>query len=325
MKRFLLTVVIVLISSQSFAQTRDSASTQSAQPDGAVAWDAGLATQTGHEVNISVGGYTYSEPGAASISIHGTKFGGEYTGTLSLNKGQHWFGQTDLRGTVGNVTYDGWCYPYLITPDSTSPNGYALDFGDSSPCRESGDKDWYVEARGLVGKDFIGRKWAVSPDTGLGFRHLSNGTSGVPRYRTDNYLYLPLGVTARTLVASHNALSFNLEYDRLLHGWQTTRDSELGGGDVSATPTAPAFTIEGFSDVSFAQHGGWALRSSAKYQLTRHWSVEPAYTHWNVSASPVNYETAAFTVNGVTVQEQFGAYEPLNSTNEFVVKLGFRF
>ena len=75
---------------------------------------------------------------------------------------------------------------------------------------------------------------------------------GVAGYRTDDYLYLPVGVTARTRVASHNALSFNLEYDFLLHGWQTTRDSELGGGDVPATPTAPAFTIDGFSDISFA-------------------------------------------------------------------------
>ena len=48
-------------------------------------------------------------------------------------------------------------------PDSTSPNGYALDVGDASPCSESGDKDWYVEARGLVGKDFIGHTWGVSP------------------------------------------------------------------------------------------------------------------------------------------------------------------
>ena len=172
---------------------------------------------------------------------------------------------------------------------------------------------------------FIGHAWALSPYTGLGVRHLSNGTTGIAGYRTDDYLYLPFGVTARTRVASHSALSFNLEYDRLIHGWQKTRDSELGGGDVPATPTAPAFTIDGFTDISFAQHGGWALRASAKYQVTRHWSVEPYYIHWNVSASPVNYETATFTVNNVTAQEQFGAYEPLNVTNEFGVKLGLRF
>jgi len=159
----------------------------------------------------------------------------------------------------------------------------------------------------------------------VGIRHLSNGTTGVAGYRTDDYLYLPVGITARTIVASHNPLSFNLEYDHLLRGWQRTHDSQLGGGDVPATPIAPAFTIEGFSDISFEQHSGWALRVSAKYQMTRHWSVEPGYIHWNVSASPVNYETATFTVNSITVQQQFGAYEPLNRTNEFVATLGFRF
>ena len=159
----------------------------------------------------------------------------------------------------------------------------------------------------------------------MGVRHLSNGVTGVPGYRTDNYLYLPIGVTARTQVASHNLLSFNVEADVLLHGWQTTRDSALGGGDVPATSTAPAFTIEGFSDISFAQHGGLGVRASAKYQMTKQWSLEPSYVHWNVNSSPVSVETATFTVNGVTAQEQLGAYEPHNTTHEFVVKLGFRF
>src|SRR6185436_15619610 len=130
--------------------------------------------------------------------------------------------------------------------------------------------------------------------------------------RTDDYLYLPVGTTARTKVASKSALSFTLEYDQLLHGWQTTRNSALGGGFVPATATAPAFTIDGFSDVSFDQHSGWALRASAKYQLTSRWSVEPSYVHWNVNASPPNDVTATFTVNQVTVQEQLGFYEPLN-------------
>ena len=321
MKNLVVAVVIALMASDAFAQTSGSTSA-AAQPPGA-AVDVSLGTTPGHEVNVSVGGYTYTEPGDLNISIHGPKFGGGYTGTLSLDKSRHWFTQADVRGTIGNVTYDGWCSPFLITPDSTSPNGYALDLGDASPCSESGDSDWYVEARGLVGRDFVGRKWSVSPETGLGVRYLSNGTTGVDGYRTDTYLYLPLGVTARTRVASHSALSFNLEYDLLLRGWQTTRGSALGGGDVPATPTAPAFTIEGLSDISFAQHDGWALRASAKFQMTRHWSVEPAYIYWHVGASPVNSQIATFTVNDVTVQQQFGAYEPLNMTHEFVVRLGF--
>jgi hypothetical protein len=308
-KTLVLTVVVALISSHALAQSADPA----------------LATPTGHEVNVSVGSYTYAEPGAQSISIHGAKVGGEYTGTLWVNERRHWFAQANVRGSTGDVTYDGWCSPFLIVPNTQSPNGYELDLGDASPCSETGDKDWYVEGRALAGKDVIGQRWGVSPYSGLGLRHLSNGISGVTGYRTDDYLYLPLGVTARTMVASQKAIRFNFEFDVLLHGWQETRDSLLGGGDVPATATAPAFTIDGFTDVSFSQSKGWALRASATYPLTRRFSVEPYYVYWNVGASPVNYETVTFTVNQVTAQEDLGAYEPDNHTHEFGVKLGFHF
>ena len=309
MKALALAGVMTLMAFQAFAQTGDTV----------------LTTPTGHELNVSVGGYTYVEPGALKISIHGTQIGGEYTGTLPLNSRQHWFGQADVRGSAGTLTYDGWCSPFLITPNSASPNGYELDEGDASSCSESGERNWYLDARALVGKDFVAHNWGLSPDTGVGIRHLSSGLSGVAGYRTDDYLYVPFGLTARTLLASRRVVSVNVEYDRLLHGWQKTRDSELGGGDFPATPTAPAFTIDGFDDVSFAQHSGWAMRASAKLHVTRHWSVEPSYIHWSVGASPVSDETATFTVNHITAQEPRGFYEPANTTNEFLVKLGFHF
>jgi hypothetical protein len=324
LQKLLVAGLIAFIPSAAFAQrsgsTRDSAQSAAAAPG-----DSGLATPTGSEVTAGVGSYRYVEPGDTSIAIHGAKFAAGYTATMSLGTARRWFFQADARGLTGRTTYDGWCSPYLITPDKTSPNGFALDIGDPSPCSESGDKDWYVEGRALVGRDFIGRTWGWAPDVGLGIRHLANGISGVAGYRTDDYLYLPLGMTARTRVASHSPLSFTLEYDHLLHGWQKTRDSQLGGGDVPPTAAAPGFTIDGFTDISFDQHSGRAVRASAKYQLTRRWSIEPEYIHWNVSDSPVNYQTATFTVNGMTAQEQLGAYEPLNHTNEFVVNLGFRF
>jgi hypothetical protein len=309
-KQVFAAAVIALFSSAAFAQTTA---------------DANLATPTGQDVIASVGGYTYIEPGAQRISIQGAKVGGEYTATLPLSTRRRWFALADVRGTVGNVTYTGWCSPFLITPNPASPNGYELDLGAASPCSETGDKDWYLEARALVGKDLIGPRWAWSPDIGLGLRHLSNGTTGTAGFRTDDYLYLPIGVTARTNLASRRTLSFNLEFDLLIHGWQRTRDSALGGGDVPATPTAPAFTIDGFTDVSFSQSRGRALRASVKYQVTRHWSVEPYYVYWNVSASPVSDETATFTVNHVTAREQLGFYEPLNMTHEFGVKWGVHF
>src|SRR5262245_26741897 len=193
--------LIAFIPLQAFAQTSVPTSTTSAQSHRTATDDASLATPTGSEVNFAVGRYNYVEPGATSISIHGPKFGGGYTGTFALNKNQHWFAQAGAQGLLGHTTYDGWCSPFLITPDSSSPNGYSLGVGEPSPCSDSGENDWYLEARALVGKDFISNKWGWSPQTGLGVRHLSNGAAGVSGYRTDNYLYLPIGLTARTKVA----------------------------------------------------------------------------------------------------------------------------
>jgi hypothetical protein len=302
---------MTLIASQALAQTTV---------------ERNLATPTGHDVSVGVSSYTYREPdGDTPISIHAPKFVAEYTGTLSLSRQRHLFMQGQARSTFGNTTYDGWCSPFFIAPNGQSPNGYELDIGDPSTCNESGDRDWYVEGRALVGKDFIGQRWGWSPYSGIGLRHLSNGTTGSPGYRIDDYLYLPVGLTTRTSVGSHGALSVNFEIDALLHGWQNTHDSYLGGGDVPATPTAPAFTIDGFTDISFSQSGGWAIRASGKYPLTRRISLEPYYVRWDVKSSPVNYETVAFTVNNVTAHEQLGAYEPHNTTNEFGIRLGFHF
>lgn len=324
-KTFLVAGSIALVPLHALAQASASASTPLSRSQAGGEADAALATQTGSEVSAGVGGYTYTEPGDTSISIHGPKFAAGYTAAVSFSPRHHWFLQADGRALAGSATYDGWCSPFLIRPDSTSPNGYALGLGERSPCSEDGDSDWYVEGRALFGKDLIGRNWGWSPQIGVGARHLSNGTTGIAGYRTDNYLYLPIGITARTIVGSQHGLSFNLEYDQLLHGWQTTRDSQLGGGDIPATPSAPAFTIDGFSDISFDQHSGWGLRARAKYQLSTQWSVEPEYIHWNVGDSTVEVETATFTVNRITARQQLGAYEPRNTTDEFVVKVGFHF
>jgi len=285
---------------------------------------ATLGTRAGHELNVSVSSYTYIEPGTLRISIKATKFAGEYAGTLLLGQSHHWFVTGDARGSGGTATYRGWCLPWLIRPNSRSPNGYELGLGEASTCSEGGEADWFLDGRGLLGRDFIINDWALSPYTGAGLRHLSNGLTGAAGFRTDKYLYLPLGMTAHTSIAAHR-VSLNLEYDRLLRGWQTTRNGKWGGGDLPATATMPPFTIKGITDIDFEQHNGWALRTSAKYYLMPRWSVEPYFVHWSVDASPVNYQTASFTVNNVTAQQQLGAFEPFNTTSEFGVKLGFHF
>lgn len=312
MKRFLVAAALTLSPLHLFAQTSG------------VQADAPPTTSPGHELSFIVDGYDYVEPGDTRISIHGLKFGGEYAGTFLPLARAHWFVQGNVRANVGRTDYDGWCAPWFIRPDPRSPNGYFLDLGDYSPCTDDGNQDWYFEGRALSGKDFVGQRWTWSPQAGLGIRHLSNGLDEITGFRVDDYLYLPAGITARTAIAPHRVLSLNFEYDHLLHGWQNTRDSALGGGDLPATPIAPAFTINGFTDVSFDQQHGFGMRASAKYEINR-WSLEPYWIYWNVDDSLRSDEEVTFTVRGISAIETFGAVEPQNTTNEFGVKFSVRF
>jgi hypothetical protein len=284
-----------------------------------------LATRLGHELNVSAQHYNYTEPPPVDISIHGPKFGGEYTGTFALGQRQRWFAQLNVRGTGAIARYDGNCRPWLIVPSSTSPNGYRLTLGTTSPCSETGDADWFAEGRALVGKDFSGRAVGVSPFVGIGIRHLSNGTTGNFNFRTDEYLYVPIGMTLRTAAVPNHTLAFSVEYDQLLRGWQHTNESLLTGGTVPATSTTPAFSIGDFADLAFEQHRGWALRASATYQINRAWSVEPYYVRWRIDSSPFADGSVAYTVNGITARQTFTYYEPLNYTNEAGVKVGLHF
>jgi hypothetical protein len=286
-----------------------------------------LTTRIGHEINVSVQHYDYTEPlgGEIDVKIHGPKFGAEYIGTFALNQRRHWFAQFNVRGTGATASYDGSCRPWQIVPSSTSANGYRLALGSASPCSESGDSDWYLEGRAMAGKDFSGTSWALSPFTGIGARHLSNGTTGNFNFRTQEYLYVPVGATVHTMAIAGHALGVTVEYDHLLLGSNKTRDSLLGGGTVPATATAPAFSIGDFTDLSFEQHGGWALRAHASYNVSRSWSIEPYYVRWRVSDSPLSSGSVAYTVNAITVRQTLNYYEPLNFTNEFGVKVGWHF
>lgn len=312
-RRWALAALMTLTSSVAFAQAGTEAKRDV------------LATRTGHALSISVQHYNYTEPDPVDISIHGTKFGGEYTGTFVLSGRRHWYGQFDVRGTGTKARYDGYCRPWQIAPSSTSANGYRLTLGARSPCSETGDSDWYVDGRALTGKDFIGRSWAISPFTGVGFRHLSNGVTGNANYRSQEYLYVPVGATVRTTAIAGRVLGVAVEFDYLLRGWNTTRNSLLGGGTVPATPTTPAFTISDFTDLSFDQRNGWAFRASASYQVSRQWSIEPYYVRWGVDDSSVNDGSVAYAVNGITARQTLSYLEPRNFTHEFGVKIGLRF
>ncbi len=296
-----------------------------------------LKTRPGNEISLSLGQYTYFElrgTGDRIMDLTGPKVGIEYTRNLSLSENHNWFATINVRGSLGKVRYTTPQTFYIDTvPDTSSPSGYVLVSKPGPPFSEGGIDDWYVEGRALVGKDFVGRKVAFSPYAGIGFRHLSNGKGPYSSLngsgaRTDDYLYLPLGVTLRTnslLGRWFRSAEFNIEGDVLIHGWQTTRQSRIPPFSAPATATAPAFAFLGTNDLNFRQRLGYGLRASAKLHLTRHFSLEPYFNHWGIARSVPDVATFRYTVNGQPEQYSVVYTEPRNHTNEFGLKVGFHF
>ena len=98
---------------------------------------------------------------------------------------------------------------------------------------------------------------------------------------------------------------------------------------LSSAPERPGpslpLRLDGFSDVSFSQSGGRALRATATWQVTRRPSVEPYIIRWDVDPSPGNDLRVTFTVNKVQASQLLGFYEPTNATSEFGARVGVRF
>lgn len=238
-----------------------------------------LASQTGINLGLSLSSYQYREGDVMSLT--GTKFGLELRGTKTLQ--QLFFVRGDLRYTLGQVDYSG-----------TGSSG--------------GHQDWYLETRGLVGKDWAIRAALVSPYIGLGYRYLANDlrgftdTGAVGYRRESNYLYLPVGVSYRIKLGEQARLVTELEYDHLISGKQITRLSDVG---------------QGYGDVTNNQSSGNGLKLSVMYEK-KNWSLGPYLHHWNIGQS----DTAIVYQNGTPVGT---AWEPKNDTVEFGIKAGQQF
>jgi len=233
-----------------------------------------LATQTASDIGLSLSSYQYREPGVMSST--GAKLGLDLRTTKVL---QHrLFIRGDLRYAFGSVDYNG--------------SGSA-----------SGHQDWYIEARGLVGKDWTIRDAVFSPYIGLGYRYLYNDARGITStgywgYRREsNYLYLPIGVTHRITLNDRARLVTELEYDHLMSGRQVSRLSDGGTG---------------YSDVTNNQSSGYGLKLSVMYEKNN-WAAGPYLHHWNIGQS----DTALLYQNGIPIGI---GWEPKNDTIEFGVK-----
>jgi hypothetical protein len=233
-----------------------------------------LATQSGNDIGLSFSSYQYQEPDV--MSSKGSKLGLDLRTTSELKNG-HFF-RGDLRYAFGSVDYNG--------------SGSA-----------SGQQDWYIEARGLVSKDWIISDAMVSPYIGLGYRYLSNdargftSTGAVGYRRESNYLYLPIGLTYRVTVNTQARLTSEVEYDHLLSGKQVSRLSDTGLG---------------LSDVTNIQSSGYGLKLSVMYEK-ENWAIGPFAHYWNVGQSDI----AVWVQNGVPIG---AGVEPENNTVEFGLK-----
>jgi hypothetical protein len=239
----------------------------------------GLSTVSGHELGLTISNYFYKEQ-SLDVDIKGQNKGGvAYTGTLAF--GGNWFAKADLRYVNGKVDYSG---------SGTT----------------KGNPDWYYDARGLFGKDFIVSGHVIAPYAGYGYRYLFNDlrgtlTTGAEGYRREsNYWYIPIGINHKMHLTGHSKLETIIEYDHLLDGKQVSRLSD----------------VPGYSDVKNNQNKGYGYRISSAY-IENNWALGPYFYYWNINQSEI------VVVNGVT--QTFAVYEPKNNTKELGFKVSYKF
>jgi hypothetical protein len=245
---------------------------------------ASLKTLTGNNIGLSVSSYQYREPGV--MSLKGAKMGLDMHVVKVSEERDNLIFRGDLRFAFGTV-----------------------DYNSNNTGSATGEPDWYLEARALLGKDWEINHAVLSPYIGLGYRYLFNDGRGISStgyggYRREsNYIYLPLGIIHRRSFNGRARLESTLEYDRLLEGTQVSSLSDVGGG---------------YSDVTNNQSNGYGLKLSIMYE-NNNWVIGPYVHYWNISQSDIVPEVRYGVPTG------YGLVEPDNNTIEFGLKVGQRF
>lgn len=254
----------------------------------AQAESSSLSNQTTNEIGFSLSAYQYQEPGI--MSLKGAKIGVDIRTTKALKNDR--FIRGELRYAFGTAEYNS-----NRTGSST------------------GEPDLYIEARGLMGKDWSYKQDVVAAYTGLGYRFLFNDGRGITTTgnwgyrRASNYLYLPVGVIYRGMFNDQARLVSTLEYDHLLLGKQISMLSDGGQGDSNLTNT---------------QRKGYGLKLSMMYEKDK-WAIGPYLHTWNIDDSDwvpsYKYGLPEFDTFG----RQLGGVEPKNNTAEFGLKASKQF
>ena len=243
----------------------------------ALAQAQGLGTQAGEEVGISIGNYTYDEPGY--MDLKAVKLGVDYSITRTFpgtwpRRDETSFFTGEFRFATGDAKY--------TNTSGTTGRGLA---------------DWYWEARALTGVDIDMDGYVLAPYVGLGYRHLFNDLRPLTNgYRRESsYLSLPIGVTVRTRASEQSQLLTTFEYMHLLRGTQTAQLKDYN-------PSG--------QNLSMKQRKGHGLRLKMIRQFPT-WSIGPTLTYWRIGASdtagsPAYFEPKNNTVElGLSVKKRF--------------------
>lgn len=192
--------------------------------------------------------------------------------------------RTEGRFAVGNVDYDG-----------QTQAGEPLTVTDID--------DHTMELRPLIGlgSESETGEWVLY--TGFGYRYLNDDLSKFAGgyERESNYYYIPIGFWMQGPASNDWTTRWTLEGDILVRGLQRSHLSDL---DL------------GLEDVENEQRGGWAFRTSYRFERTGDIGLvlEPFFRVWLINKSEVE-----------TISGGIPVYEPKNATIEGGVSLLIRF
>jgi len=238
-----------------------------------------LATRPGWEIGAQAAHYQYLEPDFAKLG--GNRAGIVAVGTAVSAAGV--FSRFDFRGSYGRLKYEG------------------SGTNDRVP-------DWILEARVVAGLDWVGRSVSLSPYLGVGYRYLYNDlrgytSTGAAGYRREsNYIYAPVGLTARFHLGDRWILAPTFEAEIFTRGRQASKLSDTGLGYI---------------DVTNEQKGGRGHRASLMLERD-HWAIGTWTHYWHIEDSDVQFA-------GVVGGTPRGGLEPENYTREYGLELRYRF
>ncbi|MGH8700422.1 MAG: hypothetical protein ACREVR_04490 [Burkholderiales bacterium] len=237
-----------------------------------------LLTRGGWEVGGQIARYHYEEPNFMKLT--GDRIGA--VGAYTFTSPDRVYSRIDLRASYGKLKYES----------------QGTGTMDHVP-------DWIVEARAVIGRDYLtGDSAALSPFIGLGYRYLYNdlrgtsSTGAIGYQRYSNYVYLPLGLTARFRTGERWVVAPTVEYDVFLGGRQYSQLSDTGIG---------------YSDASNRQRDGYGYRANLMLENGR-WTFGPWLNYWNIKDSDT-----------VPIGLGRAALEPANWTREYGVEVRYRF